>query len=141
MKLNLATLLLALIAVVVLGVSVVRHPAILTWTPGHIAGMAIAIPAFVLLVIARLQLGRAFSVRAKASNLVTTGLYARIRNPIYVFGALIATGIIIFVGRPWWLLIFAILIPMQWVRVRQEERVLEAKFGQEYRDYKQTTWF
>ncbi len=62
------------------------------WTVARIAGLAIAIPCFLLLALARVQLGRAFSVQAKASTLVTSGLYSRIRNPIYVFGGLAIAG-------------------------------------------------
>ncbi|WP_109487672.1 methyltransferase family protein [Occallatibacter savannae] len=110
-------------------------------TPSRVAGLAIGVPALLLLLTARIQLGRAFSVRAKASNLVTTGLYSRIRNPIYVFSALTILSVIIWSGQFAFLLIFAILIPVQIVRSRKESAVLEAKFGDEYREYKRKTWF
>lgn len=110
-------------------------------TPWRMAGLAIAIPSFVLWIVARVQLGRAFSIRAKARMLVTSGLYARIRNPIYVFSALLLAGMVVWAQRPWWLLIFAVLIPVQALRMREEEQVLEAKFGEEYRAYKRKTWF
>lgn len=87
------------------------------------------------------SIGRRLSLQAKASTLVTTGLYARIRNPIYVFGALFLAGIIIWTSRPWLLLIFVILIPMQILRSRKESKVLEEKFGPAYVAYKQKTWF
>ncbi len=138
MKLNFGTLLLV---VVVLGFLLFRYVWALVWTPWQIVGSAIFVPAFLLFVLARIELGRAFSVKAKASTLVTTGLYARIRNPIYVFGGLMSVGIFIFVHRPWWLLIWVPLIPLQVSRVRKEEQVLEAKFGDAYRDYKRQTWF
>ena len=99
------------------------------------------IPAFLLFVLARIQLGQAFSVQAKATTLVTAGIYARIRNPIYVFGGLMILGVIIWAHRPWLLLIFVVLIPMQLLRVRKEEQVLEAKFGDAYLEYKRKTWF
>ena len=137
MKLNIATLAVILGAAVIFAV----ESRSLTWTPGRIAGICIAAPALVLLVIARLQLGRAFSVTAKASVLVTTGLYSRIRNPVYVFGALVILGIIVFVGQPWFLLVFAALIPLQIYRSRKEAQVLEEKFGDAYREYRQKTWF
>ncbi len=137
MKLNLATLAILLVFAVLFVFQAFRLP----WTPIHIIGLSIAAPAFLLLVVARLQLGAAFSVQAKASTLVTTGLYARIRNPIYVFGALFIAGIIIWFGRPWLLLIFAVLIPMQVLRSRKEAKVLEEKFGTAYVAYKQKTWF
>lgn len=137
LKLNIITL-----AIIALGIVLfLWHAVQLPWTPYRIAGFAIAIPALLLLVLARIQLGRAFSLRAKASNLVTTGLYSHIRNPIYVFGALIFLGIIIWTGRPWLLLILAVLVPMQIYRARQESKVLEARFGAEYLEYKRKTWF
>ena len=111
------------------------------WTPWHIAGLAIAVPSFALFVAARITLGRSFSVQAKATQLVTTGVYARIRNPIYVFGALTVAGILIWLHRPWWLLILAVLVPMQVWRARKEERVLEDSFGSAYLEYKRKTWF
>jgi protein-S-isoprenylcysteine O-methyltransferase Ste14 len=113
----------------------------LPWTPHRIAGLAIAGPALLLLVIARLQLGGAFSVRPKASRLVTTGLYSRIRNPIYVSGSFFIIGLAILIGYPWLILLLAVIIPLQIFRSRRESEVLEAKFGDEYRAYKQKTWF
>ncbi|HET6170020.1 MAG TPA: methyltransferase, partial [Terracidiphilus sp.] len=116
MKLNLITLAIILVVAVVFAV----HANAIPWTPVHIAGVAIALPALLMLVLARLQLGRAFSVKAKASTLVSTGLYSRIRNPIYVFGALVILGMVVFSARPWFLLIFAVLIPLQIYRGRKE---------------------
>lgn len=111
------------------------------WTAWQIVGLAIAVPAAALCVLARIQLGRAFSLQAKASTLVTSGIYARIRNPIYVFGGLFIAGFIVFAHRPWGLLIFVVYIPVQLLRVRREEQVLEAKFGDVFRAYKRKTWF
>ena len=137
MKLNLVTL-----AVLIIGLSLfAMHAPHRPWTAWRIAGIAIATPAFLLFVAARVELGHAFSVQAKATTLVTTGVYSRIRNPIYFFGAMFILGIIIWMGRPWLLPIFAVLIPLQVVRSRKEERVLTEKFGAAYLDYKQKTWF
>jgi protein-S-isoprenylcysteine O-methyltransferase Ste14 len=136
-KLNLATLAIILMVAGVLIFKAFTVP----FTLGSAIGMSIAIPAVVLLIVARLQLGAAFSVKAKASTLVTNGLYSRIRNPIYVFSALLIAGVILWAGKPWFLLIFAILIPLQVVRARNEAKVLEEKFGTTYVAYKQKTWF
>jgi protein-S-isoprenylcysteine O-methyltransferase Ste14 len=138
MKLNLGSLLLA---VGLLGFLVYRFGGQVVWTPWQAVGVAIFVPAFVLFVLARIELGRAFSIKAKASVLVTTGLYARIRNPIYVFGGLMSVGVFVFLHRPWLLLIWVPLIPLQVFRARKEEQVLEATFGDAYRDYKRRTWF
>ncbi|MGA7537576.1 MAG: isoprenylcysteine carboxylmethyltransferase family protein [Steroidobacteraceae bacterium] len=136
MKLNLLTLAAAILALSLFAM----HAQQLPWTAWRIAGTAIAAPALVLFVAARIELGRAFGVRARATALVTSGIYSRIRNPIYVFGALLILGIIIWTGRPLLLLIFVVLIPLQLVRARKEERALTEKFGAAYLEYKKKTW-
>ncbi len=137
MKLNLATLAIVALALPILVIALWGLP----WTPLRIAGLAIAVPSSVLLVLARIQLGRAFSVQAKATTLVTTGLYSRIRNPIYIFGGLTVAGFILWANQPWGLLIFIVMIPMQVARSRKEAQVLTEKFGAQYVEYKRQTWF
>lgn len=137
MKLNIGTLLLATAAIFLFIRVASRQP----WTPWHIAGLAVLAPAFVLFVTARIQLGRSFSVQAKATKLVTGGIYSRIRNPIYVFSGLMILGVIVWAHRPWWLLVFIVLVPAQWMRVRKEEQVLADTFGAAYLEYKRKTWF
>jgi protein-S-isoprenylcysteine O-methyltransferase Ste14 len=116
------------------------------WPPGPLplyqaAALAVMAVAWCLFAIARIQLGRSFSVAAKAKSLVTTGLYSRIRNPIYVFGGLVIAAFLVYIGRPLLLLAFVVLIPVQIVRARKESRVLEETFGDEYRAYRARTWF
>lgn len=137
MKLNIITLAIIVVAAILFGTHVSKLP----WTPWRIAGIAIAAPSLLLLVVARIQLGRAFSIQAKASSLVTSGLYSRIRNPIYVFGSLMILGLIVFAGQPWWLLILAGMVPLQIYRSRKEAQVLEKRFGPAYLEYKRRTWF
>jgi protein-S-isoprenylcysteine O-methyltransferase Ste14 len=111
------------------------------WTGAKILGLALLIPGIPLLTIARLNLGNAFSVAPRATILVNTGLYSRIRNPIYVFGTFAFAGFILYMNQPWFMLALLPLIGMQVWRARAESRVLEAKFGDEYRRYRMQTWF
>ena len=111
------------------------------WNGARLAGFCIAVPAAVLLFTARWQLGRSFSVTPQARELVTWGLYSKIRNPIYVFSALLLLGVLIALQYRYALLLLLVLIPMQIFRAHQEARVLEEKFGDEYRKYRQGTWF
>lgn len=113
----------------------------LPWTSNRVIGVAIAVPALLLVLTARVQLGRAFSVQARATNLVTSGLYSRVRNPIYVFSTIGVLGVIIWSGQPVYLLLLALLVAVQILRSRKESAVLEEKFGDEYREYKRKTWF
>ena len=129
-----------LVAVIAFGLLIVVTPEH-EWNAHRIIGLAIAGPALCLWVLARVQLRRSFAVTAQAKELVTHGLYARIRNPVYVFGALLICGLIVYYGQPRFFLLFAILIPVQWVRIRNERRALEAKFGETYREYRRRTWF
>jgi protein-S-isoprenylcysteine O-methyltransferase Ste14 len=110
------------------------------WKLHQLIGLYIMIPSFLLWGLARVQLGMSFSGDARATALVTHGLYSKIRNPIYVFGGLAITGLFTFVN-PYLLLALLIIIPLQLTRLRNEARVLEAAFGDEYRAYKRHTWF
>jgi protein-S-isoprenylcysteine O-methyltransferase Ste14 len=104
------------------------------------AALALAAASFPLWILARLQLGSAFSFRARAERLVTTGLYARIRHPVYLFGSIAGVAAVLAL-QVWWLLVLALLLePLTVLRAVREERVLRAAFGAEYERYRQRTW-
>jgi len=113
----------------------------LPWTPMRIAGAILAVPSFVLWFVARVQLGKSFSITPQAKELVTHGLYSKIRNPVYLFGSLLIAGIFLYISRPELLWLFVVLIPLQLFRINKEEKVLEEKFGETYLEYKRNTWF
>lgn len=119
----------------------IRKVAPAAWTPVQYVGICLVTLGFLLWTIARFQLGTSFAVTAQARHLVTSGLYSKIRNPIYVFGSCAIIGLILTVGRPIFLLIFIALIPLQMKRARKESAVLEAAFKDEYRNYRASTWF
>ncbi len=105
------------------------------------AGLAIAAVGLALWVTARLQLGKSFAIRAEAKKLVTTGLYSKIRHPIYYFAGIAFTGLFLAWGEPIVFVLFVMGYSGQLARIQREERVLEQAFGEEYRRYKQSTWF
>jgi protein-S-isoprenylcysteine O-methyltransferase Ste14 len=111
-----------------------------TWNGARLVGLCIAVPAAVLLFTARWQLGRSFSVTPQARELVTWGIYSKIRNPIYVFSALLLAGVLIALQYRYALLLLVVLIPIQIARAHKEAQVLEARFGEEYRKYRKGTW-
>jgi protein-S-isoprenylcysteine O-methyltransferase Ste14 len=111
------------------------------WPPLKIAGFVVMLLSGILLTIARLQLGNSFSITPQATALVTHGLYAKIRNPVYIFSAILLVGLALFLSQLKFLWLLVVLIPMQILRARKESEVLEAQFGDAYRQYKSTTWF
>jgi protein-S-isoprenylcysteine O-methyltransferase Ste14 len=68
-------------------------------------------------------------------------LYSKIRNPIYVFGTVLIAGFFLVVQRSALWILLGVVIIGQMVRARREARVLEAAFGDDYREYRRKTWF
>jgi protein-S-isoprenylcysteine O-methyltransferase Ste14 len=111
------------------------------WNTQRFIGAGLLVVGMLFVFIARFQLGRSFSVTAQARQLVTHGLYSRIRNPIYVFGTIAIAGLCLILRKPaMWFFLLAIVV-IQTVRARKEARVLESKFGDDYRSYRSRTWF
>jgi protein-S-isoprenylcysteine O-methyltransferase Ste14 len=112
-------------------------PRVTSWYVGLCLSAAAAVPWF----IARWQLGASFSVGAKARQLVTRGMYSKLRHPVYVFGSLAWLGALLALLGWKALTIGMLLVVIQFGRVRREERVLEEAFGPEYEAYRRRTWF
>jgi protein-S-isoprenylcysteine O-methyltransferase Ste14 len=71
-----------------------------------------------------------------ALTLVTTGMFAWTRNPMYFALILLLTGIGIALGSDWMLvLVVPAALILHFEVVKREERYLEAKFGESYRAY------
>jgi protein-S-isoprenylcysteine O-methyltransferase Ste14 len=77
-------------------------------------------------------------------RLVTYGVFAWVRNPLYVGNFLIWMGFIVISGVLWFVPVAIVIFGIEYsLIVRYEEGVLESIFGAEYLTYKQTTarWF
>jgi len=69
--------------------------------------------------------------------LVTTGIHAWSRNPIYVGMFLLYAGIGMAARSPWVLILaLPLVIILRYVVVAREEAYLERRFGDSYRDYR-----
>ncbi len=108
-----------------------------------IASMILGPPSVALAWMAARHLDKQWRFEAALSedhNLITTGPYRWVRNPIYasMLGMLLATGF----AKTWWPLLVAgvifFLIGTE-IRVRAEERLLGERFGDEFKRYKATT--
>ena len=111
------------------------------WDATRIVGFALAVVFFFLLFLARLQLGDSFSIAPEARKLVTTGIYSKVRHPVYTFGLLALIGAATYF-RSWpAFAVILIIIPIQFARAQAEEKILTERFGDEYLSYKNKTWF
>ncbi len=116
-----------------LGWSFFDVPSWLRWV-----GAAVVFVNIPFVVSAQRALGRNVSptvITYEDHELVTSGPYRWIRNPLYAAGGLIFTGLGLVAAS--WFLIGAAALAVVLVRLRlpTEEAQLEARFGQEYRDY------
>ena len=126
------------VATLVLEALAVRYGPRTAW---FYAGLGLTAAAMPFWILARLQLGRSFSVTAQARQLVTHGLYTRLRNPIYFFGGLAYFGALVALQVWWLVLAWLAMTPIQILRIKREEKVLAEAFGAEYESWRAKTWF
>lgn len=72
-----------------------------------------------------------------STSLVTSGPFTRFRNPIYLGDAMVLLGLAELTKNIWLVggaALFVVLVT--WLAILPEERYLEARFGNAYRDYK-----
>lgn len=58
-------------------------------------GLGLGLTGLAGVILARYARGRSFSVAARATELVTSGIYSRVRNPIYVAGMVFLVGLLL----------------------------------------------
>ncbi len=104
-------------------------------------GAALVVIGLPLLLVARVQLGKAFSLGPRASTLVTRGLYSRIPHPLFAFLDLILLGVVVALRRPWLVGAWLALVALHAWAARREAAVLERAFGDAYRQYRAKTWW
>ena len=97
--------------------------------------------AGVLLVAAGLALRSwAAGVLHKNSELTTRGPYGLLRNPLYAGSFLMMFGFCAILGDPInFLLVLGPVLAIYVIKVRQEERLLSARFPQAWAEYARTT--
>jgi protein-S-isoprenylcysteine O-methyltransferase Ste14 len=111
------------------------------WNIQRMVGMGLLVLGTVFVLVARVQLGTSFSIMPRAKKLVTNGLYSKIRNPIYIFGTIAIAGMLLILQVPELWILLIVLAAVQIFRADREARVLELRFGEEYRAYRKQTWF
>ncbi|MBN2579515.1 MAG: isoprenylcysteine carboxylmethyltransferase family protein [Pirellulales bacterium] len=81
--------------------------------------------------------GRALVRTHQRDELLTTGVYALSRNPIYAIWIFLIFPGLMLLARSWPLLLTPIFTYLLFkVRIRREDEYLEARFGESYRKYR-----
>ncbi len=100
---------------------------------------ALVIAAVILFATAARAMGSNWAIVARTRSdhqLVTSGPFALVRNPIYLAMALMLIAVAVGTNRIPALLIAVPLFALgTWIRIRSEERLLRTMFGEEYEAY------
>jgi len=75
-------------------------------------------------------------IHGAQNELVTTGLYAYVRHPQYLGFLTITLGMLVQWTTVPTLLMWPLLVVLYYRLAKHEEKEMEAKFGEKYRDYK-----
>lgn len=112
-------------------------------TMGRVVGLALGAAGVALFVWAAATLrrhGTTILPDKAADVLVTDGPFRFRRNPIYIGHVLMLLGVAELTHNIWFAILALAYIPLvTWLAVLPEERHLEARFGDAYRDYKART--
>ena len=106
------------------------------------SGLWIGVGGMVIWMLSIWHLGSSFATLPGAKALVCRGIYRFIRHPMYlgisatVFGLTLACGSVF--GMVY---LIIVILPLNFVRSRMEDQVLEEIFGSTFDNYKKSTWF
>jgi protein-S-isoprenylcysteine O-methyltransferase Ste14 len=108
------------------------------------AGFLATLAGLTTAVWARIHLGQYWSDKVVLKvdhQLIRTGPYAYMRHPIYSGVLLGVAGTALVLGQWRGLLAFLLLLTNYWVKAEREERILSARFEQEFYDHEQRAGF
>ena len=99
--------------------------------PVFATGTVLGIIGSLVTLLGIIYLRRNFSVFVEVRDVVTTGLYRFVRHPMYVGEIIAAAGIVIMLASAFTVTLWVLLIVLQTLRARMEERHL-AEASPEY---------
>lgn len=105
-----------------------------------VTGLTIGLIGAGLSMIALWSLRRSFSLMSEVRELVSNGLYSRIRHPLYMSEIIHILGVAILSGTPVGLALFGVALVMQVVRAKIEERKFLSAVP-EYAEFQARTGF
>jgi protein-S-isoprenylcysteine O-methyltransferase Ste14 len=105
-------------------------------------GLTVGLSGVALWIIAMVHLGKSLAVLPGGERLVTQGVYRYLRHPVYVGIDMTLFGLFLAVGSTYGMIyFFVVVVPLNIIRSRLEEKALLQKFGDDYKTYRQHTWF
>ncbi len=108
----------------------------------RLGGLVLLIGSSIIAYLANRTLGANWSPSIKKTDeqkLVTSGIYAMIRHPLYLAGLLMLTGTNIYFKCSWAWSGLALMLLVILLRIPFEEKRLAERFGEPYLAYKQQT--
>lgn len=107
----------------------------------YIVGICLTCVSIIFWIVARIQLGSAFSVEPRVRPLVCTGLYAKLRHPMYLFSFFATVGVLLMLQNFYLCVILPIMAIIQIGRAKSENMLLKNAYGSMYDEYVQRMWF
>jgi protein-S-isoprenylcysteine O-methyltransferase Ste14 len=105
-------------------------------------GIVLIITSMCFIILARREFARfrqPTDPGQPTSQVITTGVFAISRNPLYLGAALLFCGVALMMNTLWTLVTLLVsLIVCHYVLIIPEENYLAAKFGEEYKAYTAT---
>ncbi len=107
-----------------------------------IAGLIVGMTGMMIWITSMVHLGKSLAVLPGSKQLVKQGIYRFVRHPIYLGINLTFLGMNLCVGSVWGMAyVLVIILPLNFIRARLEDRALETQFGDDYKEWKKQTWF
>lgn len=106
--------------------------------PARLIGVALVLIAFVIFIWALVSFGDSWRVgidEKTKGDLVTTGIFAVSRNPIFIFIDIYFIGTFLINGSLIFLVFAAVVVIGLHYQIIQEEMFLAKAYGQAYQDY------
>ena len=101
-----------------------------------VAGVGVAVTGFRTMMVARTS-SNPIQIDL-ATHLVSSGIFSRTRNPMYLGMVMVLIGVECVFANTWLLLgPIAFVIFIRWFQIAPEERMMQKKFGAEYDAYRQ----
>jgi protein-S-isoprenylcysteine O-methyltransferase Ste14 len=121
----------------------IKQPQTLSMFPMQsIIGLALFVTGLIIMLVGQATLWRNYSgtvVIREDHQLITHGIYRITRNPIYLGGIMVITGLPVYGASLYGFLTSLVLIAIILNRIRLEERLLTEEFQDAYQNYKETT--